>query len=47
MVGSGEFSGAAQCMANFVSGKAASAKAALDDANKENNRLTEYNSTVK
>ncbi|MBN9390587.1 MAG: ABC transporter substrate-binding protein [Chloroflexi bacterium] len=48
----GSFSGSRQnveaAMDNFMTGKASSAKAALDDAaNKENDRLTEYNSTVK
>jgi sn-glycerol 3-phosphate transport system substrate-binding protein len=48
----GSFSGSRQnveaAMDNFMTGTASSAKAALDDAaDKENDRLTEYNSTVK
>jgi len=48
----GSFSGSRQnveaAMESFLTGKTASAKAALDDAaKKENDRLDEYNSTVK
>lgn len=48
----GSFSGSRQnveaAMEQFLTGKSATAKAALDDAaKKENDRLTEYNSTVK